>query len=454
MTIILLILQVTLIAFILGFILLKRKTTYSSLLLLFCQTLILLVVIYYRLVGQGFTLFFFLYITLIPVVLLVMSKILNKRKKETWLKSLAKTFAFQLDQAFFDLLEINKGVFFFSRKVFKVVVLFFLPRLLNPYKLIINLLILPWVVFVICLLFEISYFNHIYFSAVLLAINVLNYRLILLLFRIIEFSCLENLGFLNNVYFYNTEPTIRGQSLLIFFQNLANFAEPLKEEEERNLDFLLRHYKSFFSGINFSGSYFMVLVLKNKLFAETRFYLSILTFLITLGGYYSISTPAFSFWVSNFYGLFFGLFLYFLVKLFTINQILVEVEVEIFTNQKNLLRFLAFTEENFISFALFTKKQLVVDIFHLFPFDALRPRNIFDFFQPIPVFDIETETSFKSFSLIKRLSLTFGGFIAFFSFFYLEIPEKEAIQFFGKTLSLGYWSISCCYDILLILFTN
>ena len=400
----LLFIQLLLIIYLIGTILFNRKSIYSSVFLLSLQVIIIICVIFNRLAGQGLTLSIFLYLTFIPVLIEIISKVLAKRKKETWLKKLANQFNSQLDEAFFTFTEKNKGLHYFSRRIFRWIFLFFLKRVTNPHKLIVQFLIIPWLVLMVCVTLEI-YKNSLYLAGVLLGLNLLNFRFLLLILRIVEFVSLENLNFLNNYYLWSME-----KKNPVFFQKLENFAQPLKDNPNlENTDALLAHWFLFFCGINSSGVYFLSLILKKKLI-EIRLILNTITLLVTLGGCIIMLDW---FWMSNFLSfLIFGL-IYLIVLL---SEGFEKIEADIISNHESLLKFLDFTREKFISFNVFTKEQLLVDIFHVYPWESFRPNNIFEFWEPILIFGkSELKSENRSFILVPASFLILSMFFVIFA---------------------------------------
>ena len=168
---------------------------------IFTQIAIIFSAVVTRALGPGFNPFILLGLTLVPAFLPLISKFFSKFKKKNQELNLFQKFNYHVDQAFFNVLNFNVGLYFLSKKAFMWIEKSFRERIKTPHILINKILIYPWIVFLSTAILEIICFNHSYFGPVLLGLNLLIFRLTILVFRIIERTANENLEYIYSEFF-------------------------------------------------------------------------------------------------------------------------------------------------------------------------------------------------------------------------------------------------------------
>ena len=244
------------------------------------HTLIILLVLYNRSLSQGSSFLFFLYISWLPVGINLFVELKNlKGKKNSFFQELAIKIIRYLDISFFNFLFVNKGVFYLSRLSFAKLDRFLAPYQTKPLNLLNKVVIIPWLIFMVTLVLEFYFSKNAYFSAILLSFTVILNRLFLFSLRILEYSSIDGLKYINAKYFFLYTHSIP-YPLAVYFQRIGTIERFLnvnenKEANERRLTFLN-------SGRNFSSAYFLSKILKNYLYPKTKVFLNQITFLVIL----------------------------------------------------------------------------------------------------------------------------------------------------------------------------
>lgn len=262
----------------------KKNVYYFGNIILFFQIIFLFAVIFHRSVGQGFNLFIFSYILLIPLVFQEFA-IFSSRKKPSKIKLMFQKFIKNLENNFFNLFIFNVGSFYLSRVIFKEVFLRTSKKLENPYD-VIKFFTFLWVCFWLTLTYEICFSTKIYFSAILISVIFLLNRFVFLLLNVSDYFSKECLNYLNSLYSFqrSTEETSRlpffSNDLFNYFQNKDNLMKI--QEEELDETSVRDHWKKCYSGLEFSSCIVRIIIFQKifQIFSRNTAWISFLLILV------------------------------------------------------------------------------------------------------------------------------------------------------------------------------